>query len=141
MISKGKNIPMKLNQCYRLIDARNLGGQGTQYFYDAASNLHRIIYPNHTTISYHYDKADRLVRVTNKRNEDTLAQFRYNLDELGNRTRLRAGGLTVPERTVSYTYDDLSQLTVRRRATPEGRSSVRNIPTIRQVTASSRVGF
>jgi RHS repeat-associated protein len=94
----------------RLIDARNLGGQGTQYFYDAASNLRRIIYPNATTISYGYDKAERLVTVTNKRSEDTLAQFHYNLDELGNRTRIRASGLTVPERTVSYTYDALSQL-------------------------------
>lgn len=86
------------------------GGHETQYSYDAASNLRRIIYPNQTTISYHYDKADRLERVENRRNKDVLAQFHYTLDEIGNRTGMRAGGLAVPKRTVTYEYDDLSQL-------------------------------
>lgn len=96
-----------LNRLTRIIDWE---GRKSIYRYDAASNVRRVIYPNHTTISYHYDVADRLVRVENNRNEDIIAQFRYTLDKLGNRTETRQSGLVVPELTLSYTYDALSQL-------------------------------
>jgi RHS repeat-associated protein len=93
----------------RLAQVNGLGGQ-TRYQYDAASNLVRISYPNQTNISYRYDKADRLVEVANRTDDDTLARFSYSLDELGNRTAVRASGSAVSERVISYTYDELSQL-------------------------------
>jgi len=88
-----------------------------------------------------FDEADQLVKVANKRNEDTLAEFRYDFDELGNRTEMEASGLTVSERVVSYVYDELSQLIAEDERHAGGRSCAGNIPTMRQVTASPRVGF
>ena len=106
----GRTATYNVDALNRLIRARDWRGQETRYSYDAASNLRQVTYPNHTSISYRYDTADRLVEVQNKRNEDILARFLYSLDELDNRTSLKANGLIGPERTLSYAYDALSQL-------------------------------
>ena len=66
----------------RLI-SRNVGGETTDYTYDAVGQLVQVTLPDGSSLSYTYDAAHRLVSI-----HDSLGnQIAYTLDALGNRVR------------------------------------------------------
>ncbi|MGA1840051.1 MAG: PKD domain-containing protein [bacterium] len=80
----------------------------TTYSYDKLGNRINVQYPNGTKALYTYDILNRLIRLENKRSDDSiLSSYNYTLGPVGNR-------IIVQEhtgRTVEYTYDALYRLT------------------------------
>ena len=94
----------KLSRPVRVID-RN--GYATVYEYDANGNRSAVKYANGITVTYEYDKLNRLIKETAAdKNGAITAQYEYTLGAAGERTKV-----TETDRTVAYTYDALYRLT------------------------------
>ncbi len=86
-------------------------GQVTSYAYDPAGNLAQTILPaaNGYLEERSYDRAGRLIRVRAVKGEDTLADFAYTLDAVGNPAQVARRGLV--SETQTYAYDARDRLT------------------------------
>jgi len=83
-------------------------GNETGYTYALNGKQHTVSYPNGTWAEYFYDSNGRLIKLENKKSDNTVVgSYEYELDNVGNR-------LSVDEdnsrRLISYTYDDLHRL-------------------------------
>jgi RHS repeat-associated protein len=97
----------------RLDSVTDAGGT-TTYTYDAVGNRASLTRPNGVQTTYAYDDLNRLTRVTHLApgGATELARYEYTLDPAGHRTRVEESGTTVTARTVDYTYDAASRLTL-----------------------------
>jgi YD repeat-containing protein len=87
------------------------GGVTTSYAYDAAGNVTSTTLPsgNGHVEERTYDAAGRLTRVKNVKAGNTLVDFTYTLDPVGNPTQvIRAGSAAG---TTTYAYDVRDRLT------------------------------
>jgi RHS repeat-associated protein len=87
------------------------GGLTTSYGYDPASDLTTTTLPsgNGYVETRTYDRAGRLIGITNKKAATTLSGFSWTLDPAGNPTSNVRTGAT--SETDTYTYDNLDRLT------------------------------
>ena len=87
------------------------GGQTTSYGYDAAGNVLTTTLPagNGHVEERTYDRAGRLTRVKNVKGANTLVDFSYTLDPVGNPTEVVRAG-SAPG-TTTYAYDVRDRLT------------------------------
>lgn len=93
-----------LDRITKVID-RN--GYATVYEYDANGNRTAVKYANGITVSYEYDKLNRLIcEETIDKDLNVVAKYVYTLGASGERTRVEE-----LDRTVDYTYDKLYRLT------------------------------
>ena len=86
---------------------RSVGGEVTSYVYDPAGQLTGVVLPDAANLTYAYDAAHRLVRIT----DGLGSRIDYTLDAAGNRTQERVydpGGTL--SRTRSRTFDALNRL-------------------------------
>jgi len=81
------------------------GGSTTSYTYDPDGNLATATLPANT-VTYTWDRADRLTKVSNKKGTSTISVFNPTLDPVGNPTQV----VTKTE-TITYTYDQQNRLT------------------------------
>jgi len=97
-----------LNRLTEVIDART---QNTRYEWTPTGKRSRVIYPDNSSVSYEYDAAGQLIKVT-----DASGTTSYTYDENG-----RIATRTLPNGGVStYSYDALGQVTEIRHAGPGG---------------------
>jgi len=82
-------------------------GTATLYEYDENGNRTAVRYANGMTVSYEYDKVNRLVleKVLDK-NGSLVAKYKYTLGAAGERLKVEEN-----DRTVEYEYDELFRLT------------------------------
>ena len=93
-----------LDRITRVID-RN--GYATVYEYDANGNRTAVKYANGLTVSYEYDKLNRLVcEETIDSDSNVVVKYVYTLGASGERVKVEE-----LDRTVEYTYDSLYHLT------------------------------
>ena len=93
-----------LDRITRVVD-RN--GYATVYEYDANGNRTAVKYANGLTVSYEYDKLNRLIcEETIDSDSNVVVKYVYTLGASGE--RLKSEEL---DRTVEYTYDSLYRLT------------------------------
>jgi YD repeat-containing protein len=88
------------------------GAERTQYFYDDADQLTRIVSPDGAAISFAYDEAHRLT----SRTDNAGSRIQLTLDKMGNVTRQEvrnAAGELVNE--TNRTFDALNRLTKEQR--------------------------
>ena len=98
----------------RLSVVQNPQGDRTTLSYDDAGRRTLKELANGTKATYLYDSANRTLRVANlKSNDDTISQFDYTYDAVGNKKTIAtaAGGLT------TYSYDATYRLTEEHRTT------------------------
>ncbi|MGA1842202.1 MAG: putative Ig domain-containing protein [bacterium] len=92
----------------RLIKVTDPDSGVTTYTYDVVGNRASVTYPNNTKAIYTYDTLNRLIRLENKRSDDSIiSSYDYTLGLSGNRTRVQEN----TGRVVDYTYDNLYRLT------------------------------
>nr|WP_268710060.1 RHS repeat domain-containing protein [Streptococcus oralis] len=60
-----------------------------QYEYDAYGDILKMIYPDGSTVSYTYDKLDRLTSVTDVKGQKTI----YSYNQAGDLTEVIRGNL------------------------------------------------
>ncbi|MCL6584332.1 MAG: putative Ig domain-containing protein [bacterium] len=83
----------------------------TSYVYDLVGNRARITYPNGTKAVYTYNSLNRLIRLENRRSDDSIiSSYAYTLGPAGNRIKVEEH----TGRVVNYTYDSLYRLTEER---------------------------
>ena len=104
-------------------------GGVTSYVRDGVGQPTMITNPNATAATMAYDKADRLLVLSNRQTagaEKTLSSFRYTLDDVGQRVRMDAeyGWRNPPQVSTTYPYDPLRRLM----RTGTARGSGRSIP-------------
>ena len=93
-----------LDRITRVID-RN--GYATVYEYDANGNRTAVKYDNGLTVSYEYDKLNRLIcEETIDSDSNVVVKYVYTLGASGERIKVEE-----LDRTVEYTYDSLYRLT------------------------------
>ena len=93
-----------LDRITRVID-RN--GYATVYEYDANGNRTAVKYANGLTVSYEYDKLNRLIcEETIDSDSNVVVKYVYTLGASGERIKVEE-----LDRTVEYTYDELYRLT------------------------------
>ena len=93
-----------LDRITRVVD-RN--GYATVYEYDANGNRTAVKYANGLTVSYEYDKLNRLIcEETIDSDSNVVVKYVYTLGASGERL-----SVTELDRTVEYTYDELYRLT------------------------------
>ena len=93
-----------LDRITRVVD-RN--GYATVYEYDANGNRTAVKYANGLTVSYEYDKLNRLnSEETIDNDSNIVVKYVYTLGASGERL-----SVTELDRTVEYTYDELYRLT------------------------------
>ena len=82
-------------------------GTATLYEYDENGNRTAVRYANGMTVSYEYDKINRLIleKVLDK-NGSLVAKYKYTLGAAGERLKVEEN-----DRTVEYEYDELFRLT------------------------------
>jgi len=82
-------------------------GTATLYEYDENGNRTAVRYANGMTVSYEYDKINRLIleKVLDK-NGSLVAKYKYTLGAAGERLKVGEN-----DRTVEYEYDELFRLT------------------------------
>jgi len=107
----GKTVSYDYNARYELETMTDPAGLVTRYNYNAVGLLTSQERPNNTRTDISYDGAYRVTNFSNtKTNGDIVAQFKFDLDSVGNRTRLveqRNGSNPV---TYDFGYDDIYQL-------------------------------
>lgn len=91
------------NEKNKLTSQTNAAGEKTGYDYDAKGNLVSVFQPNGNTISYFYDKLDRIEQLSD--NMGVIAKYTY--DGNGNQLTMTDG----LDRTMTYTYDGLNRKT------------------------------
>jgi len=73
----------------RLVNITDWSQRSTLYSYSPSGLIEKIIYPNGNQIEYQYDAANRLLEVRNiEQNGETIKNFEYQLDAVGNRTHV-----------------------------------------------------
>ena len=93
-----------LDRITRVID-RN--GYATVYEYDANGNRTAVKYANGLTVSYEYDKLNRLIcEETIDSDSNIVVKYVYTLGASGERVKVEE-----LDRTVEYSYDELYRLT------------------------------
>ena len=93
-----------LDRITRVVD-RN--GYATVYEYDANGNRTAVKYANGLTVSYEYDKLNRLIcEETIDSDSNVVVKYVYTLGASGERIKVEE-----LDRTVEYTYDSLYRLT------------------------------
>ena len=93
-----------LDRITRVVD-RN--GYATVYEYDANGNRTAVKYANGLTVSYEYDKLNRLIcEETIDSDSNVVVKYVYTLGASGERLKVEE-----LDRTVEYTYDELYRLT------------------------------
>ena len=93
-----------LDRITRVVD-RN--GYATVYEYDANGNRTAVKYANGLTVSYEYDKLNRLIsEETIDSDSNVVVKYVYTLGASGERVKVEE-----LDRTVEYTYDSLYRLT------------------------------
>ena len=93
-----------LDRITRVVD-RN--GYATVYEYDANGNRTAVKYANGLTVSYEYDKLNRLIcEETIDSDSNIVVKYVYTLGASGERIKVEE-----LDRTVEYTYDELYRLT------------------------------
>ena len=93
-----------LDRITRVVD-RN--GYATVYEYDANGNRTAVKYANGLTVSYEYDKLNRLIcEETIDSDSNIVVKYVYTLGASGERIKVEE-----LDRTVEYTYDSLYRLT------------------------------
>ena len=78
----------------------------TQYQYDSINNLDTVEYANGVTTDYDYNKANKLTKVTVKKDGVTIASWDYTLSPSGNKTSVTES----TGRAITWAYDDLYRL-------------------------------
>jgi RHS repeat-associated protein len=92
----------------RLASVTEPGGGITNYSYDVVGNLLSTSYPSGNKAERSYDTLNRLVKIENKRADNTImSSFSYGLGAAGNRLQVSEQG----GRSVTYDYDSLYRLT------------------------------
>lgn len=91
----------------RTIAAGTTSAATTTFEYDGVGNVTKIILPSNNELSYTYDAAQRLTRITDRQGH----YIQYTLDNLGNRTteEVFSSG-DVLRRTQSRVFDQLSRM-------------------------------
>lgn len=91
----------------RTIAAGTTSAATTTFEYDGVGNVTKIILPSLNELSYTYDAAQRLTRITDRQGH----YIEYTLDNLGNRTKedVYSSGGTL-RRTQSRVFDQLSRM-------------------------------
>lgn len=84
----------------RLMSVTVSGDGSYHYTYDAAARLLTRTYPSGIRSEYHYDPAGRLIGLAHRTDKSLLADYRYELDGMGNRTRITET-LRVPASTLT----------------------------------------
>jgi RHS repeat-associated protein len=92
-----------LSRLTQLADAASLN---TTFGYDATNKLTSRNLPNDVATTYQYDGLDRLIRLTHSKAGNTLADFQYQFNTVGNITQLTDGA-----GAHNYAYDSLDRLT------------------------------
>jgi len=92
-----------------------LGGV-TSYTRDGVGQVTRSVQPNDTVAEAAYDRADRLLSLTNRQiggAKKIISAFNYTLDDVGQRvqTQTEYGWRNPHQITTTYTYDPLRRLT------------------------------
>lgn len=87
----------------------------TSYARDGVGQTTLAVQPNDTVAEAAYDRANRLVSLTNRQTvgaKKTISAFRYALDEVGQRvqTQTTYGWRNPPQVTTTYSYDALRRL-------------------------------
>jgi RHS repeat-associated protein len=82
----------------------------TDYDYDAMNNLVKTTLGNGVIETRQYDKLNHLLNLKTNKGSNTLTNFVYTLDKVGNRQEV-IETVGNNSRTVDYTYDDLYRLT------------------------------
>ncbi len=99
----------------RLVKVIDVDGGVTTYQYDAVGNRIKVTYPNGTYTKYTYDALNRLVRLENRRGNDLISSYDYELGPVGNRVRIvEKDGVSAD--TLSYQYDSVYRLVKERRS-------------------------
>ena len=78
----------------------------TTFAHDATNKLTSRTLPNGVATSYQYDGLDRLTRLTHSKAGNTLADFQYQFNAVGNITQMTDGA-----DVNNYNYDPLDRLT------------------------------
>ncbi len=86
------------------------GGDPIEFDFTAARQIEEIRRPNGVTSYYGYDAALRLTGITHSDGISALAEFGYEYDANGNRTRLDVTGTEVANGYELYGYDELNRL-------------------------------
>ena len=91
----------------KLLSVEDKYGNKTSYTYDNVGNLIKEIKGNNSYTSYEYDKAYRLIKLTNyKSSGQIISSYKYSLDKRGLRTKVEENNGKVTE----YKYDELGRL-------------------------------
>ena len=89
------------------LQSRVVDGKATVYDYTPWGGLAKVTYPDATWISYSYDPAHRLTRITDSANR----RVDYTLDNAGNRTKETfVNADATPAREVNRVFDALGRL-------------------------------
>jgi RHS repeat-associated protein len=92
-----------INRLTQLTDNASLN---TTFAYDPTNKLTARSLPNGVATSYQYDGLDRLTRLTHSKGANTLADFQYQFNAVGNITQMTDGA-----GASNYSYDPLDRLT------------------------------
>lgn len=103
-------VTRRYDRAGRLIHVTDWLRHTTTFGYDADSNLTSETFPQATanTDTFHYDRADRLMRIIDTRARRVIASFIYGRDSAGRLTALTSTG--VRARAEKYSYTSLDQL-------------------------------
>jgi RHS repeat-associated protein len=102
---EGRTTTYTYDNQNRMITVTNQG-QTTNYTYDIAGRRKTTTYPNQVTISYTYNKNNKITKITNTKGSKQLSTITYTYDLVGRKTT-KQNHLG----TTNYTYDKEGRLT------------------------------
>jgi RHS repeat-associated protein len=100
------NVTLKTYDKAARLSKVSVGEDTTVYEYNRNGSRHRVIYPDGTTETYHYDRKNQITSLVNaKSDQSIISSYQYTYDPVGNQLSKAEG-----KGTTTYTYDSLNRL-------------------------------